>query len=214
MQDRAPRRNRVTPEGELVAIAAKGTLMGNRGRLTNDFGRIVRPWRLKRWISCTLNEVFGTRVRLDDPFGYTPLFFTDEAVALAAGHRPCGMCRPDDFDRFVFAWKRLRGVSSFQRVRAADMDADLHSTRRQGNLLQSTVSPAELPKGSFAKIPRLGFRPALIWEDAMWVWNGGFYERPKPHLGADVLPLFGHELLRAGFRLPNNFSPRSLLIGL
>ena len=199
----------MTPTGDIVAIPSKCSLMGNRGRLSDDCGRIVRPWRLKRWISCTMDEVFGTRVRLDDPFGYTPLFFTDEAVALAAGHRPCGMCRPDDFNRFVLAWKRLRGISSYQRVSATEIDADLHSARIRGRLFNSTMSAEELPKGSFASVPFLEFQPALIWGEAMSIWNNGLYEPPRPHFGAEVIPLFGHELLRAGFRFRNKFCPRA-----
>jgi hypothetical protein len=32
---------------------------------------------------------------------YTELFFLDEAVALAAGHRPCAECRRERFKAFV-----------------------------------------------------------------------------------------------------------------
>ena len=36
---------------------------------------------------------FFRRVGLARPGRWTPLFFLDDAVALAAGHRPCGECR-------------------------------------------------------------------------------------------------------------------------
>ena len=39
----------------------------------------------------------GWRHPLDAPHVWTPLFFLDEAVALAAGHRPCAFCRRDDY---------------------------------------------------------------------------------------------------------------------
>ena len=34
-----------------------------------------------------------------EPGRWTPLFFWDEAVAFAAGHRPCALCRHADFVR-------------------------------------------------------------------------------------------------------------------
>ena len=37
-----PRQNRVTPFGDIVAVPARGTLMGNRGCLHDASGRIVR----------------------------------------------------------------------------------------------------------------------------------------------------------------------------
>jgi hypothetical protein len=49
-----PRRNRVTPSGEIVAMPERGTMMGNRGILHDAEGRIVRPWRLKQWLICVL----------------------------------------------------------------------------------------------------------------------------------------------------------------
>ncbi len=49
-----PRQNRVTPFGDIVAVPARGTLMGNRGRLHDASGRIVRKTRLNAWIYCLL----------------------------------------------------------------------------------------------------------------------------------------------------------------
>ncbi len=40
---------------------------------------------------------------------YTPLFFHDEAVALAAGHRPCAECRQDRYDGFLDRWEAVTG---------------------------------------------------------------------------------------------------------
>ncbi|MEO6299829.1 MAG: hypothetical protein ABIO62_09385, partial [Paracoccaceae bacterium] len=87
-----PLQNRVMPSGEIVADAAKGMFMGNRGCLHDDQQRLKVPWRLKAWITCVL--VFKDRNRVVmRPGHYTELFFLDEAVALAAGHRPCAECR-------------------------------------------------------------------------------------------------------------------------
>ena len=40
------------PIGELDADPACGTLMGNRGRLTNANGDVVRDWKHEGWITC------------------------------------------------------------------------------------------------------------------------------------------------------------------
>ena len=38
------------------------------------------------------------------PGRFTELFFLDEATAFAAGHRPCALCRREDYDRFGAIW--------------------------------------------------------------------------------------------------------------
>ena len=81
------RQNRVDPQGALVAVAARGTLMGNRGCLHDDGGHIVRQSARDAWVTCLLS--FKDRQRqIMQPGHYTELFFLDEATALAAGHRP------------------------------------------------------------------------------------------------------------------------------
>ena len=52
-----PRRNQITPRGEIAAVPERGTLMGNRSVLHDDEGRIVRPWALRRWILCVLDDM-------------------------------------------------------------------------------------------------------------------------------------------------------------
>ena len=91
-----PRQNRVDPWGDLHAEPDRGLFTGNRGCLVDASGRLVRHHRGSLWITCV------TRYRdwehpLDKPGTWTPLFFLDDAVALAAGHRPCGLCRRDDY---------------------------------------------------------------------------------------------------------------------
>ncbi|USQ76022.1 hypothetical protein [Ornithinimicrobium cryptoxanthini] len=92
-----PRRNRVDPWGDLVAHPARGMFTGNRGCVVDDRGRVVRHHGNNLlWITCRL-EFRGRRVELARPNRWTPLFFLDDAVALAAGHRPCGECRHTDY---------------------------------------------------------------------------------------------------------------------
>src|SRR6266702_1668596 len=101
-----PLRNRVTPFGEIVAVAGRGTLMGNRGVLHNSKGEIVRDSQVRRWIACQL-EFRGRHRELLQPGRWTELFFLDEAAALAVGHRPCAECRHADFVAFQAAWRRI-----------------------------------------------------------------------------------------------------------
>ena len=56
----APRRNRVTPLGELVADPSRGLVYGNRGCLHDADGRIRRRFAGRRWIACRL-EFRGRR---------------------------------------------------------------------------------------------------------------------------------------------------------
>src|SRR5262245_5520966 len=98
-----PLQNRVTPFGDLIATAARGTLMGNRGCLHDDCRQIRRPFALKRWIACVL-DFRGRHRTVMAPGRYTELFFLDEATALAAGHRPCAECRHADYVRFRSLW--------------------------------------------------------------------------------------------------------------
>jgi hypothetical protein len=101
-----PLQNRVSPRGEIIVSPARGTFMGNRGGvLHNERRQIVRPYASRRWITCLL-EFKGRRRTVMSPGRYTELFFLDEAVALAAGHRPCAECRRDRFNAFRDAWER------------------------------------------------------------------------------------------------------------
>ena len=113
-----PFQNRVNPLGELIATPARGLVFGNRGRLHDDQGRILRPYAGKRWIACRL-EFRGRHHGAMPPGRYTGLFFLDEATAFAAGHRPCAECRREDYERFA----ELCGA------RADAIDARLHSER-------------------------------------------------------------------------------------
>lgn len=86
------RRNRVDPFGDLQAAPERGTFTGNRGCLVDEHGELVRHHRGSLWITC-VTRFRGRRVGLARPNRWTPIFFLDDAVALSAGHRPCGECR-------------------------------------------------------------------------------------------------------------------------
>ena len=120
-----PRQNRVTPLGDLIADPARGSVYGNRGCLHDDAGVIRRRFNGKRWIACRLAFRGWHRTPLMQPGRFTELFFLDEATAFAAGHRPCALCRRDDYVRFVEIWRAIH-----PDVAGADaIDALLHAER-------------------------------------------------------------------------------------
>jgi hypothetical protein len=93
----------VTPFGEIVAVPERGSVMGNRGRLHDEQGRIRRPWLVTR---CRL-EFNGRRQMVMAPDRYTELFFLDEATGLAAGHRLCFECRRLSYNHYADAWASM-----------------------------------------------------------------------------------------------------------
>ena len=104
------RRNRVDPWGDLHAVPQRGLFTGNRGCLVDDRGRLARHHRGPLWITCLL-DYRGWRHPIDRPGTWTPLFFLDDAVALAAGHRPCGLCRRQAYLAYRDAVTRADGSS-------------------------------------------------------------------------------------------------------
>src|SRR5829696_9762655 len=123
-----PRRNRVSPFGDLVAVPDRGLVYGNRGCLHDDRGRIRRRYAGRRWIACRLEFRGWHRSSLLQPGRFTELFFLDEATAFAAGHRPCALCRSADFRRFRGLW-----VSRHPEETKVDgIDRQLHAERLDG----------------------------------------------------------------------------------
>lgn len=207
-----PRQNRVTPHGDIVAIAARGRALGNRGNLFDETGRQTRTWNLKRWICCTLDEVHGRKVKLDNLNGYTPLFFTDEAVALAAGHRPCGSCRPQAYYWWLKIWKDLNGIPRSARVHASVMDRDLHRRRQAKAMLwRRSIRLREIPEGSFVSMAPVSQKPLLIWEGRVWCWENGNYsfQFAIDDITRDLqsFPFLGTKFLAAGFRFDDDLRP-------
>ncbi|PZQ99275.1 MAG: hypothetical protein DI533_00795 [Cereibacter sphaeroides] len=147
------RQNRVMPDGEMVAIPARGTLTGNRGILHDAEGRMGEArWRHPHWIACEL-EYKGWRRQVMAPGRWTELFFLDEAVALSAGHRPCALCRRADYNAFRAGWGRVFG----REDSAAEMDRVLHAARvlpGTRNLATHRARFGDLPDGSFIRQDR------------------------------------------------------------
>ncbi len=194
-----PSQNRVTPLGELIADPGRGLVYGNRGCLHDEAGRIRRRHNGKRWIACRLRFRGWRRRPLRQPGRFTELFFLDEATAFAAGHRPCALCRREDYLRFGAIWREHHpdgaGADAIdEHLHAERLDPETRGQRRQRALLD------ELPDGVF-----------VLQDDAPWMvvgttllrWTPGGYaeRRPRP-VGEAALVLTPPSLvtvLRAGW---------------
>ena len=165
-----PLQNRVSPYSTIEAVEDRGMFMGNRGRLHGADKRLVKTtWGWRFWIICSL-EWKGVRRELMQPRSYTELFFLDEAVALAAGHRPCALCRRSAFRDYQAA------CSDGGLMRAPAMDAVLHEERVRGHWEgeYSVCAVSELPDGVF--VEREGVDgPWLVWAGRYWGFGFGGY---------------------------------------
>jgi len=180
-----PRQNRVTPAGEIIAAAERGTFMGNRGVLHDEQGNIKRAWQLKRWLVCVL-EFRGRKRTVMTPGRYTELFFLEEATALAAGHRPCAECRHKSYVAFRDAWKSGNpGIAGSQRPSADVIDQQLHLDRLTLNRLKRSfiATLRELPSGVFVKREGQGRQAFLLWGDCLLAWSPGDYRQLLPRPG-------------------------------
>jgi hypothetical protein len=146
-----PLQNRVDPFGQLIRTTGRGAWMGNRGLIHNEHQLIIRPFRLKAWITCLL-EFKGRRREVMTPNLYTELFFLDEATAFSAGHRPCAECRRADFNRFKAAWVQGNSLYMYNiKTPIGEIDEILQRERINPNGSKFTYKErlGNLPEGSF-----------------------------------------------------------------
>ncbi|MDL2398455.1 hypothetical protein [Rhizobium mayense] len=203
---RSNRPNRVTPFGQLESSPHHGGFMGNRGDLHAADGSIARLFKLKAWICCTLEERNGYRVTFDTPGRYTPLFFWDEAVAMAAGHRPCAQCRFADYTRFKVAFNRAKGYPDDQKVPVSRIDAELDADRLDDQTQQRryVAEACDLPSGAFVTLADNPHLPHLLWEGEAYPWSHGGYTAPvsiSPRTKIIMLtPRILIETMKAGYR--------------
>jgi hypothetical protein len=176
--------NRVTPDGDIIAVAARGTMMGNRGGCLHTELRTLtaRRWASKSWICCQI-QFKGRRRSIMSPGQYTELFFLDEATALAAGHRPCFECRRADANRFAEIWLHAHGGTLRSgRASAQDMDDVLHDLRigPQRPIVTDVDVLLELPDGVMVRIAREP-RPLLVLGEQLLPWTPSGYGAPLSH---------------------------------
>ena len=161
------------------------SLTGNRGCLVDDTRTLARHHNGSLWIIC-LTEFRGWRHPLDQPHRWTPLFFLDEAVALAAGHRPCAFCRQDAYRSYRDALTTALGRD--QPVRAIEINARLSSERlcrgrglnRASDRRLWTADLNDLPDGSVV-VGEIG-EARLVRGEFTWVFSFDGWHQPRPRV--------------------------------
>jgi hypothetical protein len=117
------------------------------------------------------------------PGKFTELFFLDEATAFAAGHRPCALCRNEDYRRFA---------AIFGSPGADAIDAQLHAERLAGPWKGEPADGAfVLEEGE----------PWLALGDTLRRWTPAGYaeRRPMPRRVSVITPPSLVEVLRRGW---------------
>src|SRR5262245_59787543 len=191
-----PLQNRVNPFGEIVATAAHGTMMGNRGGKFHRDDRTLgkRRWSSRHWICCDLYW----KGNHHEPMGafYTSLFFLDEVTALAAGHRPCFFCRRKEAQHFLALADPPLMVEEADRI--------LHEQRRASRKnapASDACRVADLPDGAMVAIDG---QPYAVRGDRLLRWSFDGYTGANPrrstlHAALITPPLFVAILAR-GYR--------------
>jgi len=184
--------------GDIQAFPLRCAWTGNRGILHSG-KEIVRFHASDLWITCAL-EFQGRWREQWQPGHYTCLFFHDEAVSFAAGHRPCAECRRESYDAYRAAWAQELGV---EVPSAKQMNRQLHGERIvRGSHRRRTHEMlwAELPDGAFLL---LGESPAVIVGDHLSPWTregyGGRRSRPSRGTANVITPPSTVAALRAGY---------------
>jgi hypothetical protein len=203
----AASRNRVTPMGDIVAIPLRGAWTGNRGNLHS--GReIVRFHASDLWITCAL-EFKGRWHEQWRPHHYTFLFFHDEAVSFAAGHRPCAECRRGSYDAYRTGWAEELGVPV---PSAQQINRQLHGERIVRGTHRRRIHEAawaDLPDGAFV---RLDNSMAVVVGSRLTEWTyegyGTHLRRPKVGTASVITPPSTLAVLRAGYPVQMDRSAR------
>ncbi|GHB07925.1 hypothetical protein [Modicisalibacter luteus] len=199
-----PLQNRVDPFGNLHAVQARGTLLGNRGQLHNADKTIVRAWKTKAWVTCTL-EYGDIQRTIFSPDSYSELFFLDEATAFAAGHRPCGSCRNERYRAFKAKWLAANPeLVTGEQPSITVIDKVLHGERtlRGGGKATFEATIETLPFGTIIMKDGAAY---LVVEGAMLPWSFRGYGQPVslPEAGTSVTVLTPASIVRLfqqGFR--------------
>ena len=127
--------------------------LGNRGCLVNDDRQVVRHHLGQLWIICVL-AYKDWKSPLDEPRHWTPLFFLDDAVALAAGHRPCGLCRRPEYlayqegVRLGLGLENAPSANDLNKMLSRERLASGRGLSRAGDRILWEAKLATLPEGT------------------------------------------------------------------
>ena len=198
-----PLQNGVRPTGEIVAVDALGTVMGNRGIIHDSATRTLLKsrWKHHAWGAAGSNS----RARSAPSWGTGPtprLFFLDEATALAARHRPCRFCRRAAFDAFKAAWLEANQIEcdGFVPVKAIDRRIHRERVTRQRRQVRFEAPLETLCSGVMILADS---RPHLLWDDRLFPWSECGYGASSPTRAGTVTVLTPRSTvaaMRAGYR--------------
>jgi hypothetical protein len=184
--------------GDIEAFPLRGAWTGNRG-IIHEGREIVRFHASDLWITCAL-EFRGWWREQWLPHRWTHLFFHDEAVSFAAGHRPCAECRRADYMAYKHAWADALGVGP---PYAWEMNRQLHRERIVRGTHRRRLHDLPwrgLPDGVFVLLDVT----AVVLGDRLVEWTPEGYGRrlPRPMRGEArvITPPSTVAVLTAGYR--------------
>ena len=182
--------------------------MGNRGILHDDSKTLTtRRWQHPHWVTC-LTRYKDWHRPVMQPRNYTELFFLDEPTALAAGHRPCGLCRHADYTRFKSLFNAANDTETLAEIDRLMQRDRITRSRRQ---LRYEARAKDLPDGTFVLVDAA---PHLLWHKELLRYTPGGYDTalPRPSGTLTVLtPACTVATLRQGYRPVPHPSVVSLL---
>jgi hypothetical protein len=194
-----PAPNRVTPMGDIEAIPLRGAWTGNRGILHSGH-EIVRFHASDLWITCAL-EFRGRWQEQWQLHHFTWLYFHDEAVSLAAGHRPCAECRRESYNAYRAAWAEGLGADV---PSATAINKQLHAERIMKGTHRRRLHPASwpgLPDGTFVLLDA----PAVVVGSHLAEWTTAGYRarhrRPRQGTANVITPPSTVAALSAGYHV-------------
>jgi hypothetical protein len=210
-----PLQNRVTPFGDIVAISQRGLFVGNRGIIHDPATKTLlnRRWSTKAWLVCRLHYQ-GRRRKVMGGRSWTELFFLDESVALAAGHRPCFYCRRSDAEAFRAAWGKNTGR---KKPLAAEMDAVLHAERLDRGRKRVHPMPGHIDSLPDGTVITAGGDAYTLAQGRAFRWTEKGYGEPEqvPPANGLLTPPSTLLAMQAGYRprLHPDLAPPSRLGG-
>jgi len=194
----SPLQNRVDPFSRIHAVSGRGLFTGNRGILHDPNTKTLKHqrWATEGWVICTLHPLPGREKRHDLmlPSRWTELFFLDEAVGLAAGHRPCYSCRKEE----ARAFRHALGLDRVSKVNAL-INAEMKSyIRARRPMERPTCNLKDLPDGAFFAVEGQAY---LKWQDAAHAFDFRGYRPPEalPKEALRLTPQASCNALRAGY---------------
>lgn len=198
-----PLQNRVDPFSRIHAVKSRGMFLGNRGILHDHPSQTLTrvTWATDGWVCCDLHYKGWQRPQMGKGT-YTSLFFMDEAVALAAGHRPCYLCRRDAARKYAGAASSALGLESIltaaeinQRI-GADIKPHIRKYR-QGR--REVIDPAILPDGAMFAVDGEAYLK-LADSGRLWSFEGYGLAIALPATALRLTPVLSVAALKGGYQ--------------